>query len=245
MIAGLGPGPVDLLTVEARKVLDEAQRVFFRYGTHPVAKMLILAGKDVVSFERLYADPAFTYGDVYKLIVKAVIKEAKLEGRAVLALPGNPYVFEKTPRWIEEAASDEGDIEVKIVAGMSFLELLYPLLGVDPEEGLVILNAARVIEEPDRCIPSGGLHCIIGQLGLPVGPKPTGEQINLEPLVEALLHTYPHDHCAVLVRCRGYPDYVTDKLDTTVGSLTDNSRNVNNLTTLYLPPFPVDAQRVE
>jgi len=237
IIVGVGPGPVEMLTGEARRILDEAPRVFFRYGTHPVVKDLILAGKDVVSFERLYADSALTYVDVYKLIVKAIIKEAKNEGRVVFALPGNPYVFEKTPRWIDEAISDEDDIVVKIVPGMSFLDMLYALLEIDPEEGLVILNASRIAEQPDKYLPDGRLACMIGQLGLPAGSKPTGAEINLEPLTQALSRIYPPDHPAVLVRCLGYPDYNTEKIETTVGKLVEKEEFINNLTTLYLPPL--------
>jgi len=237
IIVGLGPGPVEMLTEEARTVLGETERVFFRYGTHPVARMLMSAGKDVISFERLYADRGMTYGDVYKLIVKAIVQEAKLRGHAVLALPGNPYVFEKTPRWIAESVRNEPDVKIKIVPGMSFLELLYPFLGIDPEEGLMILNAARIIEEPERCAPISRMACIIGQVGLPASSKPTAGEVNTEKLINTLLKTYPPDHPVVIARCRGFPDYATEKIETRLKEVGSHAEIINNLTSLYLPPI--------
>jgi len=237
VIVGVGPGPVELLTGEAREALDGAERVFFRYGTHPVAKMLLEAGKDVVSFERLYADGSMSYADVYKLIVGAVVKEARLKGRVIFALPGNPYVFEKTPRWIEEELERSApEVRLRIIPGLSFLEILYPLLGVDPEEGLLILNAARLVEEPGRYPSFAGVACIIGQVGLPTGGRPTGGKTNFAELVEIVGKEYRFDHRAVLVRCLGYPDFATEKVETVVGGLAGCENFVNNLTSLYLPP---------
>lgn len=240
IIVGLGPGPLELLTREARKVLEEAPRVFFRYATDPVAQSLIAHGKDIVSFERLYANPSLTYLAIYKLIVKAIIHEAKLRGTAVFALPGNPYVFEKTPRWIEEYIKRHGeDIKVSIVAGMSFLDLIYPTLGIDPEEGIVILNASRMAEVPEFYAPVPRLGCLIGQLGLPLGDKSTGAKTNFDIVLEVLRENYPDDHPAVLVFSKGYPDFTTDKIHTTIKGLTTYSESINNLTSLYIPPLSV------
>ncbi len=237
VIVGVGPGPVELLTVEAREALEGAERIFFRYGTHPVAKMLIEAGKDVVSFERLYADESMSYADVYRLMVEAVTREARLRGSAIFALPGNPYVFEKTPRWIkEELEKSAPEVKLRIVSGLSFLEILYPALGADPEEGLVILNAARLVEEPERYPLFTGLACLIGQVGLPVGGHPSGKETNLSEIAAIIGKKYPSDHPAILVRCRGYPNFATEKVETVVGMIADQGDFVNNLTSLYLPP---------
>lgn len=238
MIVGTGPGPIEYLTCEARKILEDAPRILFRYTYDPVAKWLIASGKDFISFERLYGDSRMTYKAIYRLIVNTIIKEAKLKGRAVFALPGNPVVFEKTPKWILDQIKENGDdIKMTIIPGLSFLEILYPLLGVDPEEGLLILNASRMVELPDIYAPAPRVACIIGQLGLPMGRNPTGSETNIKSLVNILLKHYPPDHRVVIAWSYVYSAYSTSKIETTVSEILSYEKTINFLTSLYIPPI--------
>jgi tetrapyrrole methylase family protein/MazG family protein len=234
VVVGVGPGPWEMLTIEARDILVSARRVYFRYGTHPVFIKLKEMGVEVVSFESLYADPHLTYPKAYELMSRAIVREAEISGRAVYVLPGNPYVFEKTPRFISKMAGPLG-ISVRLVPGMSFLEAVYPVLGIDPEEGLTILNASRVIEKPDQYPLNPRYGCLIGQVGLPVGGKPTGKNFNLEPLAKIVSQTYPADHPAILIRCVGLPSYAIETRNVSVGGLARQTDFINNLTSLYLP----------
>lgn len=235
IIVGVGPGPWDLLTLEAKEILVNAERVFFRYATHPVFIKLKEMGKDVIPFELLYADPRLSYRKAYELMSLSIVREAEIKGKAVYALPGNPFVFEKTPRMIGELAAQKG-YEIKFVPGMSFLEQLYCYLHIDPEEGLLVLNASRMVERPEDYIPNPRLACVIGQVGLPAGTKPTERNFNTDKLGGILTKFYPPDHPAVVVRCVGIPTYELEKKEITVGTVSKQHDFVNNLTSLYIPP---------
>lgn len=235
VVVGVGPGPWEMLTIEARDLLANSKRVYFRYGTHPVFIKLQEMGVEVITFELLYADPNLTYLKAYELMSRAIVREAQLKGQAVYALPGNPFVFEKTPRFIAEIAKPLG-ITMRLVPGMSFLEQLYTVLGIDPEEGLTILNASRMVERPDRYPPNPRYACLIGQVGLPVGAKPTIRVFNLEPLADLLRKSYPPDHPAILIRCVGFPSYQLETRNVTVEQLAEQMDFINNLTSLYLSP---------
>lgn len=233
IIVGVGPGPWEMLTLEAKDILLNAERVFFRYATHPVYLKLKELGKDIIPFELLYADPKLSYRKAYELMSLSIIKEAEIRGKVVYALPGNPFVFEKTPRMIKELVSQRG-YEIKFVPGMSFLEQLYCYLEIDPEEGLVVLNASRMVEHPERYVPDTRLACLIGQVGLPIGSKPTERKFNTAKLGKILMEFYPPSHPAIIVRCTGFPTYTLEKRHITVGEVSKQDNFVNNLTSLYI-----------
>lgn len=236
VIVGVGPGPWELLTVEAKEILLNEERIFFRYATHPVYLKLKEMGKDVVPFELLYADPKLSYRKAYELMSLSIVRDAEIKGKAVYALPGNPFVFEKTPRMISELTEKKG-YSIRFVPGMSFLEQLYCYLRIDPEEGLLVLNASRMVEQSVRYVPNPSLACIIGQVGLPSGQKPTDRTFNTEKLGEILLGHYSANHPAVIVRCVGFPSYELEKREITVGEVAKQGDFANNLTSLYLPPL--------
>jgi len=235
VVVGVGPGPWEMLTLEARDILTSSKRVYFRYGTHPVFIRLKELGMEVVAFELLYADPNLTYLKAYELMSRAIVREAQLRGRAVYALPGNPYVFEKTPRFIAELAKPLG-IAMRLVPGMSFLEQLYVALRIDPEEGLTILNASRMVERPESYPPNPRYACLIGQVGLPFSAKPTAPATNLAPLAGILNKAYPPHHPATIVRCVGFPSYQLETRNITVAQISLQADFINNLTSLFLPP---------
>lgn len=233
VIVGMGPGPVKYLTHEAKQVLLGAKEVYFRLSEHPVYQWLRDQGKECVSFDMLYAQEGITYERVYRTIVKALVKVAKKKGSAVLALPGHPFVFEKTPRMVREVADPEG-IEVRIIAGLSFLELIYSELEIDPEEGLQILNACGFSAYGDYPF-TDKLPILIGQLGLPAENDPTCKETNVEATTRALLRKFPPDHKVTLVWSTGMPDYETLKLTLDLIDLPKQSGYVLFLATLYVP----------
>lgn len=92
-IVGLGPGPLAQLTKEAESELLAAEKVFFRTCAHPAYEWLKSAGKHEVCFDKLYELPWKQGGEVYELLVSALIKEAELRGEATYAVPGSPVFF--------------------------------------------------------------------------------------------------------------------------------------------------------
>ena len=58
-------------------------------------------------------------------------------------VPGSPLVAERTVVLLRDLAT-ETKVEVDIRPGMSFVEVMYTRLGIDPVEGLTILDALDI-----------------------------------------------------------------------------------------------------
>jgi len=235
IVVGMGPGPVKYLTQEARDVLLAEQEIFFRLSVHPVYQWLRDQGKDCVSFDALYNQSGISYERIYKTINQALVKTAKKQGRAVYALPGHPYVFEKTPRMLRQAAHPQG-VEVKVVTGLSFIEMIYQELEIDPEEGLQIINACGFSAYGDYPFTEK-LPLLIGQVGLPAELDPTGQESNVQATARALLKKFPPDHKVTLIWSKGMPDYENETRTFKLADLPEQSGYVPFLATLYVPPI--------
>jgi tetrapyrrole methylase family protein/MazG family protein len=125
-VVGLGPAGPELLTDAARatvaRVGSPAAR-FVRTMRHPSASVL----DGATSFDALY-DRAATLEEVYAGIVDALAEAAAEAGEVVYAVPGSPLVAERT---VELLLADDR-VAVEIVPGLSFLDLAWARLGVDP-----------------------------------------------------------------------------------------------------------------
>jgi len=221
------------LTQEARDVLLGAKEIYFRASDHPVYQWLRRRGKDCVSFDPLYAVPGVTYDKVYRTIISALIKAAR-KSRVVYALPGNPVVFEKTPAWLKEEAGGQG-VAVRIVAGLSFLELAYQALEIDPEAGVQILNGFNFGYYGDYPFTEK-LGLLIGQVGFPTGKNPSAGDSNAAAITRALLNKFPADHPVTLVWSSGMPDYEVRTHTVPLKGLPAVKEYVRSLATLYVPP---------
>ena len=69
-------------------------------------------------------------------IAEKLITEAKKGLNVVYAVPGSPLVAEKTVVIIRDKAK-EANVELEIMPGMSFMEVLYQRLNIDPIDGLL------------------------------------------------------------------------------------------------------------
>jgi tetrapyrrole methylase family protein / MazG family protein len=233
LVVGMGPGPVGYLTEEAKEILVGADEIYFRLSGHPVYNWLREQDKQCVSFDSLYTQPNIQYNQVYQTIIKTLIKAADKYGRVVYALPGNPYVFEKTPRRLREA--EGGDkVTIKVIAGISFLETLYIDLGYDPEEGLQILNAMGFLVYGDYPFTEE-LPLLIGQIGLPGEMNPGGENSNAGAVHKALLNKFPGNHEVTLIWSTGMPDYKNKIEKFALKDLPEKSGYVKELATLFVP----------
>ena len=130
-LLGLGPGWWGHLTLEALETLEKAQRVFLRTEKHPVAAQLKARGISYISFDRFYQEGG-TFEEVYARIAEVLVEEA-VKGDLVYAVPGNPAA-ETSCYLLMELAKQRG-IEVHTIPGMSFLEIAYQRLGIDPVRG--------------------------------------------------------------------------------------------------------------
>jgi len=85
----------------------------------------------VLSFDDVY-DAAPTLEAVYATIVERLVEAAQQHGHVAYAVPGSPLVAERTVELLRARAGHDGDIELEIVPAMSFLDLAWAALGVDP-----------------------------------------------------------------------------------------------------------------
>ncbi|MEW6153781.1 MAG: MazG family protein [Actinomycetota bacterium] len=125
VVVGLGPAGPGLMTGEAVSAVArvaEAAR-FVRTTRHPAAT----AVPGAASFDALYQRAA-TLDEVYGGIVDTLAEAAADHGEVVYAVPGSPMVAERS---VELLLADPR-VEVEVVAGLSFLDLAWARLGVDP-----------------------------------------------------------------------------------------------------------------
>ena len=136
-VVGLGPGPAGHLSLETLELLKE-RFVILRTEVHPTVAELKRRGISYISCDAWYEKEA-TFEEVYDKISSFVIEEAK-EKNVVYAVPGSPLVAERTVTLLREKAKQSG-IPLTIKPAMSFLDLAYVDLGIDPIAGLRIIDA--------------------------------------------------------------------------------------------------------
>lgn len=127
VVVGLGPGDPKLFSAAAAEALEASATRFVRTSRHPSADLVSPAE----TFDRLY-DNAATMGEVYSSIVEALVaaaEEAAGRDEAVIyAVPGSPLVAERTVALLR----DDPRIDVQIIPSLSFVDLAWQRLGVDP-----------------------------------------------------------------------------------------------------------------
>ncbi len=192
-IVGIGPGPIHYLTAQAKDELLKASKVFFRFSQHPVYHWLKQNGKHVVCFDFAYTISKLQPVERYKFIASAVIKEAELRGQAVYALPGNPCVGEMTTPLLRREGRLRG-INVRIIPGISFLELMYAELSIDPTQGIQIVLPRSHLEPSLFSVDLGIIICLI-------------EASNVALVKQWMLEKFPSSHPVTLVWTSGMPDY--------------------------------------
>ena len=139
MVVGLGPAGPDLLTIAAVDALAATPHRYLRTTRHPAAAAVAGA----VSFDALY-ESAASLEEVYAGIVDALAEAAAEHGTVAYAVPGSPLVAERT---VELLRTDER-VEVQLVPALSFLELAWAALGVDPvAEGVRVVDGRRFAVE--------------------------------------------------------------------------------------------------
>ncbi|MBO5993478.1 MAG: nucleoside triphosphate pyrophosphohydrolase [Acidaminococcaceae bacterium] len=136
-IVGLGPGAAGHLSLETLKLLEE-RFVILRTEVHPTVTELKRRGISYLSCDAWYEKEA-TFEEVYDKISSFVIEQAENK-EVVYAVPGSPLVAERTVTLLREKAK-RSNVPLVIKPAMSFLDLAYTELGIDPIDGLRIIDA--------------------------------------------------------------------------------------------------------
>jgi tetrapyrrole methylase family protein/MazG family protein len=137
VVVGLGPAGGDLIGVGAAELLRSSERVWLRTARHPAAA--VLEGAD--SCDDVYHS-AGTFDEVYAGIVERLVAEAEAASPepVVYAVPGSPFVAERTV----ELLRADGRVEVSILPALSFLDVAWGALDIDPlAEGVRLVDATE------------------------------------------------------------------------------------------------------
>jgi tetrapyrrole methylase family protein/MazG family protein len=143
-VVGLGPAGPELVTAATTTAIAAvaSERRWLRTTRHPAATVVGTAQ----SFDDAYeAEP--TFEAVYRRIADVLIATALDGGGPVLyAVPGSPRVLERTVDLLV-AEGLAGGVDVDVVPALSFLDLTWVRLGVDPlEEGVRLVDGHRFEE---------------------------------------------------------------------------------------------------
>ncbi len=141
-IIGLGPAGPDLTTAGTTAAIARAapERRWLRTTRHPAAAV---AGTDR-SFDAAYEQES-TFDAVYRRIADELLAEVE-RGDVLYAVPGSPRVLERTVDLLVGEATTAG-VEVEVLPALSFLDLAWVRLGVDPlEDGVRLVDGHRFAE---------------------------------------------------------------------------------------------------
>jgi tetrapyrrole methylase family protein/MazG family protein len=187
---GLGPAGVDLMLPSARATISYLPRRFARTARHPAIDELAAHGLEFRTFDDRY-DAADDFDALYAEIVAELVA-ASGEGDVCYAVPGNPAVAERTVVLLRQAA-DRGEIVLDVVPGLSFTDLAWPRLGVDPMDGAHLVDGQRfALDAAGRSGPLLIGHCI--------------NRLVLSEVKLALLEALPPDAPVTILARLGLPD---------------------------------------
>lgn len=147
VVVGLGPAGDDLLPAASVAAMVAARACFLRTARHPsaaaAAAAVTAAGGQVTALDDVY-EAAADFDAVYEAIAERVAGAARAHGgdpgaTVCLAVPGSPLVAERTVDLLRARP----DLTVEVVPALSFLDLAWARLGVDPlAAGVRIVDAA-------------------------------------------------------------------------------------------------------
>jgi tetrapyrrole methylase family protein/MazG family protein len=125
IIVGLGPGDERFITAHTLSVIEAVPTRFVRTSRHPCAHLVTGAQ----SFDHLY-EQADSFDEVYRDIASHLLTQADQGHDVLYAVPGSPLILERTVA----ALRSQHPQRCVIHPAISFLDLLYDRLGIDPVE---------------------------------------------------------------------------------------------------------------
>lgn len=225
-IIGLGAGDLNQLPLGIYKKLKNATHLYVRTEQHPVLQELQTEGVTWTSFDAIY-EKNDQFENVYKEIVENILKLSAVNP-IIYAVPGHPLVAEQTVQLLVQAEK-QGKAKIRIEGGQSFLDPIFGALRIDPIEGFQLLDGTS-FKRDDIQMNS---HVLIGQ----VYDSFSASEVKL-----TLMEKYPDDFEVTIVTAAGSSEEVLKKVPLFE---LDREMELNNLTTLYVPPIPEKESRVK
>lgn len=183
-LVGLGPGSMNLLTLQAWRVLEDAQEVYLR-RRHPFI-VEIAPHAEIRTFEDLLPTADSPEKDDEQVVAE-VLRLGRRPGGVVYAAPGHPLADDISSPQVLERAEAEG-LPVRIVDGMGFLEAALSALGIPRQSQVSVVEAESLSLAHVPTFPTGS-PAVIARLS----------DRNAAGVQQALLGLYPAEHSVRLV----------------------------------------------
>jgi tetrapyrrole methylase family protein/MazG family protein len=202
-----------------------AEEVHLRTGRHPVADALP-AGIQVHTFDHLYEEKE-DFSEVYAAIVSQILKLGARTTGVIYGVPGDGSVGEATVAILRQRTEDS-QLPIRLVPGVSFIEPTLDLLASDALDGLFIADALSLIAAHHPPFPPD-VPALIGQIYSPL--------IAAEVKI-TLMNQYPDEHPVFLVHQAGAND---PRLESLFLYQIDRSDQIGGMTSLYIPPLSLQS----
>ncbi len=220
VVVGLGPGPYELLTLQAARALESAPIVRLRTARHPTVDSFPPTIR-WTSFDHLY-DTLPDFEQVYAAIAEALLAEARSGTRVVYAVPGDPTLGETSVALLRERAAAEG-IGCQLVAGVPFLGPTLQAIPPLEAPNLQLVEALHA-QDVDPTVP-----LLVYQVYSPA----VASELKLD-----LLRRFPPEQQVFVVRAAGLPEQSVQALPL---AELDRRAVFDHLTTLAVPALPPEA----
>lgn len=218
-VIGLGAGNIEQLPLGIYNLLTRGnQKRFVRTMKHPVVQQLQREGVEFFSFDSYYEDE-MSFQKIYDRIVDTLINEA-FKQAIVYAVPGHPMLAEQTVQQLLQ----QSEINVEVIGGKSYLDDLFTALKMDPIEGFQFIDATNF----DREKLNYEQHLVFCQ----VYDRFIASEVKLQ-----LLEDLPADYEVTIVNSAGMKEEKIIKIPL---QELDRTIEVDNLTTVYVPPAPTE-----
>jgi tetrapyrrole methylase family protein / MazG family protein len=209
-IVGLGPGGPELVTQQTLDAIAAHPHRFIRTTRHPSAAVVGTA----TSFDDVY-EAADTFADVYAEITERLVAAAAEHGDILYAVPGSPLVLERSVRHLRS----DTRAECTILPAMSFLDVAFARLGIDPVEAGV-----RLIDGHEFATAAAGDHG-------PMFVAHTHANWVLSD-IKLAVEGATGDEPVVILQRLGTPD---ELITNTTWAELDRTVEADHLTCLYIP----------
>jgi len=221
VIVGLGPAGPEYVTEHTRAEIARVAHRYLRTDRHPSASLV----PDADTFDDVY-EAADTFADVYAEIADRLAAAAQLHGEVLYAVPGSPLILERTVR----ALRTDQRIECTIHPAMSFLDIAYARLGIDPVEANVTL-----VDGHEFAIAAAGM----------AGPLLVAHTHANWVLsdIKLAVENATGDEPVVILQRLGSPD---ERITHTTWAELDRTVEADHLTSIYIPHLaaPVGSELV-
>ena len=209
-IVGLGPGGPQYVTQQTLEAIAALPHRFVRTTRHPSAALV----GEATSFDDVY-ESADTFADVYAEITERLVVAAIEHGEILYAVPGSPLVLERSVRRL----IGDDRVECTVLPAMSFLDIAYARLGIDPVE-----SGVRLIDGHEFATAAAGDRG-------PLFVAHTHANWVLSD-IKLAVEDATGDEPVVILQGLGTPD---ELITTTTWAELDRTVEADHLTCIYIP----------